>query len=65
MTPGDMKVHLTKLNVMDKYDLSRPTPTDTYTTVKPHAEIAQILGDAENFTSPYLARASNVIEGNG
>jgi hypothetical protein len=65
MTPGDMKVHLTKLNVINKYDMSRPVATASYTTVKGHTEVAQILGDADGFRTTYLTRAATVIEGKG
>jgi hypothetical protein len=65
MTPDSMKVHLTKLNVINKYDLSRPKSVAAYTTVKGHAEVAQILGSADTFKTAYLSRASKVIDGKG
>ena|ERR1700720_1389797 len=65
MTPDDMKPHLSNLNVIHKYDTNRPKASSAYTTVKGHAEIAQILGDTENFKSLYAARASKIIEGTG
>jgi linoleate 10R-lipoxygenase len=65
MTPEAMQVNLTSLNLINKYDLNRPTSKAPYITVKGHAEIAQILGDPETFRTPYLARASTVIPGAG
>jgi hypothetical protein len=65
MTPDAMKENLTKLNIIDKYDLSRPKTGTSHITVKGHAEIAQILGDTESFKTSYSTRASTVIPGKG
>jgi hypothetical protein len=65
MTPEAMKVNLTKLNLINKYDFNNPNTGTTYITVKGHAEIAQILGDAESFKTSYPTRASTVIDGKG
>jgi len=65
MTPDAMKPHLTKLNVINKYDTSRPKASSPHTTVQGHSEVAQILGDKATFTTPYAARAKTIIEGKG
>ncbi|KAF8906299.1 linoleate diol synthase [Gymnopilus junonius] len=62
MTPESMKTNLTKLGVLDQYDLSRPksktgtTPIDGYTRVK------SVLADKEGFQTPYKARVDRVLE---
>lgn len=65
MTPDAMKENLTKLDMLDKYDLARPTYVAPPKTVKGHSEIAQILGDVEGFKPSYAKKASNVIQGKG
>jgi hypothetical protein len=65
MTPGDMKTHLTKLKLVDRYDLKRPVVQASYRTVKDHAEIVEILKNTAGFKPPYASRAAAVIKGKG
>jgi hypothetical protein len=65
MTPESMKVILTKLDLLDQYDLSRPKPKSPVVAIEGHSNVASILRDKENFVSPYAARAARIIRGNG
>jgi hypothetical protein len=65
MTPDSMKIHLTKLNLLGRYDLKRPGVQASYRTVKDHAEIADILKNTAGFKTPYAERAASVIKGKG
>lgn len=65
MTPDAMKVNLTKLNQINKYDLARPGSNATPVTVKGHSEVTQILADTAGFKQPYSKRASTVVSGKG
>lgn len=65
MTPASMKVILTKLNILDQYDLSRPTSKAPVITVAGYSDVTSIFGDKENFISHYAARAEKIIKGNG
>jgi cytochrome P450 len=65
MTPDAMKVNLTKLDMMDKYDLARPKTGTAYTTVKGHSEVAQVLANTEAFKTSYPQKASTLITGKG
>jgi len=56
---------LTALDIIDKYDVSRPKTAGPYTHVKGHSEIAQILHDFGGFKASYAKKASNVIQGKG
>jgi len=65
MTPSNMKVHLTKMNVMHKYDVARPATQTPARVIQGYNEVAQILKDTAGFHTPYAARASSIIKGNG
>jgi linoleate 10R-lipoxygenase len=65
MTPDSMKTNLTKLELMDKYDLSRPKSQPTSQIIKEYSEVAEILKNTDGFVPPYASRASKVIKGNG
>jgi hypothetical protein len=65
MTPGDMKTHLTKLELVDKYDLKRPVVQASYRTVEDHVEIVEILRNTVGFKTPYASRAAAVIKDKG
>lgn len=65
MTPESMKVNLTKLDVLEKYDLTRPKLSSSSVNVKGHSEVAKILSDAEGFKTHYSKRSSTFIKGKG
>ncbi|KAF9038426.1 linoleate diol synthase [Panaeolus papilionaceus] len=65
MTPESMKVNLTNLKVLDQYDVSRPKPHNPIHQVKGYNQVASVLNDKVNFTTPYKARADRVIPGPG
>ncbi len=46
MTPGAMKPHLTKLNVINKYSLERPKTVVPARNVTEYAEIGEIFSQA-------------------
>ena len=65
MTPASMKTVLTKLDLLDQYDLSRPKPRTPVACIEGYSNVTAILSDKDNFTSPYAARAAKIIKGNG
>ncbi|TFK39791.1 linoleate diol synthase [Crucibulum laeve] len=65
MTPDSMKTHLTKLKLVDQYDLARPTPRSPVRTVTDYAEVSAVLKDASTFTTPYALRSKRVVPGKG
>jgi linoleate 10R-lipoxygenase len=65
MLPSEMKTHLEKLKVIEKYDVTRPGTTKGPVVVKEYTEVAAILKDNEGFTSPYAGRAKDLIKGDG
>lgn len=65
MTPDSMKTHLTKLDVIKKYDITRPVAKTPVRTIKEYAEVAEILKNTDAFKTPYADRASKVVRGNG
>lgn len=64
MTPEAMKLVLTKLNLLDQYDLSRPKPKSPVVKIEGSIRVESILKD-NNFTKPYADRAARVIKGKG
>ncbi|KAJ6515136.1 linoleate diol synthase [Mycena vitilis] len=64
MTPTSMKGYLSKLHVLDSYDLSRPKPLPPAQTVQDYALIGDIMKDSK-FVAPYAERAAKVIKGKG
>lgn len=65
MTPPQMKTILTKLDVLDQYDLSRPKAKAPIVFIEGYSNVASILKDKENFTSPCTERAARIIKGDG
>ena len=65
MTPDSMKTNLTKLEVLDQYDLARPTTKKAIDVINDHATVASILKDKEGFIAPYKSRVDRVIKGKG
>ncbi|KDR80737.1 hypothetical protein GALMADRAFT_1103751 [Galerina marginata CBS 339.88] len=64
MTPESMKTNLTKLGVIDQYDLSRPKSKTSTVSVEGYARVVSILKDKEGFTTPYKARVDRVLRRN-
>ena len=65
MTPGSMKTNLTKLGLLDQYDLARPTTKKATNIVNTHATVSSILKDKEGFIAPYKFRVDRVLKGKG
>jgi linoleate 10R-lipoxygenase len=65
MTPDAMKNHLTKLKVLDQYDLARPEPRPNLKVTSDYVVVAEILDNSTGFVRPYAERAERVINGNG
>jgi hypothetical protein len=65
MTPGSMKTNLTKLKLLDQYDLARPPAKNPIVVVDAHATVASILKDKEGFVVPYQSRVDRVLTGKG
>ncbi|KAF5328311.1 hypothetical protein D9611_014635 [Ephemerocybe angulata] len=65
MTPGSMKVHLKKLNLLNEYDLSRPKEQSEAIVIKDQDTILATLKDTTAFSTPYSAKAARIIEGKG
>ncbi|KAJ7890508.1 linoleate diol synthase [Mycena olivaceomarginata] len=64
MTPSAMKGHLSKMHLLDSYDLSRPGQLPRVQTVQDYTQIAEIMKNPV-FVAPYAARAAKVIKGKG
>lgn len=61
-----MKTNLTKLGVIDQYDLSRPVEKSPTVSVDGCARVAAILNDKSgSFSTSYKARATRVLHGPG
>ena len=65
MTPDSMKTNLTKLDVLDQYDLARPATKKATEIINTHATVASILKDKEGFIAPYKSRVDRVLKGKG
>jgi hypothetical protein len=65
MTPVAMKKHLTKMKVLDQYDVARPKPRPTLKVASDYTLVAEILNDSTGFVAPYAERVERVINGNG
>jgi hypothetical protein len=65
MTPDSMKVHLTKLNLLDQYDLSRPKPISPHVVIDNQEAAAAILKDTSAFSAPYSEKVARIIKGKG
>jgi len=65
MTPDAMKTNLTKLDVLDQYDLARPATTKATEVINTHAIVSSILKDKEGFIAPYKSRVDRVLKGKG
>ncbi|KAJ6591567.1 linoleate diol synthase [Mycena vulgaris] len=64
MTPSAMKVNLTKMNLLDGYDMTRPKQLSPVQNVKGYTQIVEIMKNPK-LVSPYAARAAKVIKGKG
>jgi hypothetical protein len=65
MTPPSMTTHLRKLKLLGTYDITRPNTHDAPSIINDYHEVSAVLKDTVSFQSPYGARASSVIKGNG
>ena len=65
MTPDAMKVHLSKLKVLDQYDFARPKHRSVVKVVRDYVQVAEILGNTTGFASSYAERAARVINSKG
>jgi linoleate 10R-lipoxygenase len=54
-TPGAMKANLTKLGIVDKYDLSKPKPGPSVVAVETLRGIRSVFNDFERFKVTYTA----------
>ncbi|KAK6992254.1 heme peroxidase [Favolaschia claudopus] len=64
MLPTSMKTHLSKMHLLDNYDLTRPTQLSPVQQVTKYEEIIEIM-KSPKFVAPYAARAAKIIKGNG
>ncbi|KAJ7898460.1 linoleate diol synthase [Mycena leptocephala] len=64
MTPSSMKGHLSKMHLLDSYDLSRPKALPPVQTVQEYAQIVEIMKNTK-FVTPYTQRATKLIKGKG
>ncbi|KAJ2918617.1 hypothetical protein MD484_g1803, partial [Candolleomyces efflorescens] len=60
-----MEVHLTKMNLLDLYDLSRPKPLSPHVVVNTQEAAAAILKDTSAFPTPYAEKVARIITGKG
>ncbi|OSX64325.1 hypothetical protein POSPLADRAFT_1054938 [Postia placenta MAD-698-R-SB12] len=65
MTPEAMQTVLTKLGDVALYNLNRPATIAPVPVVRDYADVAQVLGDEQQFTARYASRAGRVISGRG
>ncbi|PFH51764.1 hypothetical protein AMATHDRAFT_2679 [Amanita thiersii Skay4041] len=65
MTPDSMKTNLTKMGLLDEYDLSRPKAREAPKPISEYGKVGEILRNKEAFTVPYSARAARIIKGKG
>jgi linoleate 10R-lipoxygenase len=65
MTPTSMKTNLSKLKLLDQYDVEKPTTKNPIVDIKTHATVASILKDKEGFVAPYQSRVDRVLKGKG
>ena len=66
MTPESMETNLTKLGVIDQYDLSRPVERSPTVFVNSYARVAAILNDKSGgFSTSYKSRVNRVLNGPG
>ncbi|KAF9454341.1 linoleate diol synthase [Macrolepiota fuliginosa MF-IS2] len=65
MTPDSMKTNLTKLNVLDHYDVNKPVPQQQAVTFTDYNAVVQILKSDEDFELPYREHTSRIIKGTG
>lgn len=64
MTPDSMKVHLKKLDVIEDYDLARPTPIAPVQTIGNYEQVNAILKSAD-LVDPSVNRLSKLLRGTG
>ncbi|PPQ98253.1 hypothetical protein CVT26_003424 [Gymnopilus dilepis] len=61
MTPESMKTNLTKLGVLNQYDLSRPTSKTGTASIDDYNGVKTVLNDKDGFQAPYKARVDRVL----
>ncbi|KAJ7698801.1 linoleate diol synthase [Mycena metata] len=64
MLPTAMKTNLSKLHLLDSYDLTRPKAVPPAQTEQDYHQIMEILKDPK-FVAPYPERAAKIIKGKG
>ncbi|KAJ7180686.1 linoleate diol synthase [Mycena filopes] len=64
MLPSAMKNHLSKLHLLDSYDLTRPKQIAPPQTEQDYHQIMEILKNPK-FVAPYPERAAKIIKGKG
>lgn len=65
MTPESMKKSLTKLKVIDQYDLSRPIGRVGVKKVADYGLVRDVLNNKNSFYKLYASRVAKVIPGKG
>ncbi|THV05525.1 linoleate diol synthase [Dendrothele bispora CBS 962.96] len=64
MTPDAMGTHLKKLNVADKYQLSKSPALFPFVSTGDYAQVGHILNSSD-FSTQYQGRVARVIDGKG
>ncbi|KAJ7155422.1 linoleate diol synthase [Mycena crocata] len=64
MTPSSMKVHLSKMHLLENYDVSRPKQLSPVHTIQDYNQIIEITKNPK-FVAPYAQRAAKLIKGKG
>ncbi|CAK5283072.1 unnamed protein product [Mycena citricolor] len=64
MTPGAMKTNLTKLHLVQDYDLTRPQDIAPPVSIQNYNQIAEIMQNGK-LVAPYAERAAKVVKGKG
>jgi linoleate 10R-lipoxygenase len=65
MTPEAMKLVLTKMDLLDQYDLARPKPKSATATVTGHANVSAALKNKDGLAKPCAERVARVVHGKG
>jgi linoleate 10R-lipoxygenase len=65
MTPDAMQTNLTKLGVLDQYDLNKPSLQQGSVSFSDYNDVVKILKSPADFDIPYRDHASRVIKGSG
>jgi linoleate 10R-lipoxygenase len=65
MVPQAMKPHLEKLEMLSKYDMTRPGGTEDVVSVTEYAGVSHVLKNPGVFKSYHYERASRIVSGDG